>query len=82
MRSIWTSYQKLLLLSRISRNKESEKERCTFRGVFGKKLSIITGEQENFAYVRLMFSTICKNNSSMHNELKNPSKIHEIADIP
>jgi hypothetical protein len=33
MSSIWPSYQKLLLLSRISRNKKLEKERCTFRGV-------------------------------------------------
>jgi hypothetical protein len=35
----------------------------------GNKLSIITSEQETFAYVRLMFSTVCKNNSSMHSEL-------------
>jgi len=33
MWSIWPSYQKHLLLSKISRNKKSEKERCTFRGV-------------------------------------------------
>jgi hypothetical protein len=35
----------------------------------GKKLSIITSKQETFTYVRLTFSTICKNNSSMHSEL-------------
>jgi hypothetical protein len=34
-----------------------------------KKLSIKTSEQETFAYVRFVFSTICKNNSSMHSEL-------------
>jgi hypothetical protein len=33
MWSIWPSYQRHLLLSKISRNKKSEKERCTFRGV-------------------------------------------------
>jgi hypothetical protein len=32
MRSIWSSYQGLLLLSKISKSKRSEKERCTFRG--------------------------------------------------
>jgi hypothetical protein len=30
--SIWPSYQGLLLLSKISKSKESEKERCTFKG--------------------------------------------------
>jgi hypothetical protein len=34
-----------------------------------KKLSNKTSEQETFAYVRFVFSTICKNNSSMHSEL-------------
>jgi len=29
-----------------------------------------------------MFSTICKKNSTMHNELITQEKIHEIADIP
>jgi hypothetical protein len=33
MWSIWPSYQRPLPLSKISRNKKSEKERCTFRGV-------------------------------------------------
>jgi hypothetical protein len=33
MWSSWPSYQKLLLLSRISRNKKSEKKICTLRGV-------------------------------------------------
>jgi hypothetical protein len=33
MRSIWSSYQRLLLLSKISKSKRSEKERCIFRGV-------------------------------------------------
>jgi hypothetical protein len=33
MWSIWPSYQRPLLLSKISRNKKSKKERCTFRGV-------------------------------------------------
>jgi len=33
MWSIWPSYQGLLLLSKISKSKELEKERCTFRGV-------------------------------------------------
>jgi hypothetical protein len=33
MWSIWSSYQRPLLLSKISRDKKSEKERCTFRGV-------------------------------------------------
>jgi hypothetical protein len=32
IRSIWSSYQRLLLLSKISKSKRSEKERCTFRG--------------------------------------------------
>jgi hypothetical protein len=47
-----------------------------------KQLSVIKCEQENFAYVRLMFSTTCKYNSSKHNELINKKKIHEIADKP
>jgi hypothetical protein len=34
-----------------------------------KKLSIKTSEQKTFEYVRIVFSTICKNNSSMHSEL-------------
>jgi hypothetical protein len=33
MWSIWPFYQRLILLSKNSRNKKSEKERCTFRGV-------------------------------------------------
>jgi hypothetical protein len=32
MRSIWSSYQGLLILSKISKRKRSEKERCTFGG--------------------------------------------------
>jgi hypothetical protein len=38
------------------------------------KLSIKTSEWETFAYVRFVFSTICKNNSSMHSELINQVK--------
>jgi hypothetical protein len=33
MWSIWPSYQRPLLLTKISRNKKLEKEICTFRGV-------------------------------------------------
>jgi hypothetical protein len=33
-----------------------------------KKLSIKTSELKTFVYVRFVFSTICKNNSSMHSE--------------
>jgi hypothetical protein len=33
-------------------------------------------EQENFTYVRLMFSTTCKYNTSKHNEPIKESKIH------
>jgi hypothetical protein len=36
--SIWPSYQGLLLLSKIFKSKESEKERCTFRGVWDSEL--------------------------------------------
>jgi hypothetical protein len=32
MRTNWSSYQGLLLFSKISERKRSEKERCTFRG--------------------------------------------------
>jgi hypothetical protein len=38
------------------------------------KLSIKTSERETFAYVRFVFSTICKNNSSIHSELINQVK--------
>jgi hypothetical protein len=38
MRLIWSSYQGLLLLSKISKRKRSEKERCTFRGARGSAL--------------------------------------------
>jgi hypothetical protein len=33
MWSMWPSYQRPLLSSKISRNKKSEKERCTFSGI-------------------------------------------------
>jgi hypothetical protein len=38
MRSIWSSYQGLLLLSKISKSKRSEKEICTFRGAWDNAL--------------------------------------------
>jgi hypothetical protein len=39
-----------------------------------KKLSIKASEHETFVYVRFVFSTICKKNSSMHSELINQVK--------
>jgi hypothetical protein len=82
MWSIWSSYQKKkknffsyleFLETRGQRRKD-----VPYRGVGDsahfssheeKKLSIKTGKQETFAYVRFVFSTICTNNSSMHSEL-------------
>jgi hypothetical protein len=84
MWSIWSSYQKLLLLSKISRNKKSQRRKdVPYRRVVDsahfssheeKKLSIKASEQETFAYVRFVFSTICKKNSSMHSEIINQVK--------
>jgi hypothetical protein len=87
MWSIWPSYQKLLLLSRISRNKKSEKERCTFRGVVDSAHFSSHEERSypNFAYTGKHLanynnkpSIISKQSKLIPKELRYQVKIHAI----
>jgi hypothetical protein len=91
MWSIWPSYQKLLLLSRISRNKKLEKERCTFKGVvdIAHFSSHEKRSYHTFAYSRKhladyshKLSIISKHSRLMHKELRYQVKTHAISDMP
>jgi len=91
MSSIWPSYQKLLLLSRISRNKKLEKERCTFRGVVDsahfsshEKISYPTFAYtgKHLANYSQKLSNISKQNKWIPKELRYQEKIHAISDMP
>jgi hypothetical protein len=87
MWSIWPSYQKPLLLSRIFRNKKSEKERCTFRGVV-KSAHFSSHDKKSypiFAYTgkhltnySQKLSIISKQSKLIPKELRYQEKIHAI----
>jgi hypothetical protein len=89
--SIWPSYQRILLLSKNSRNTKSEKERCTFRGV-EDNAHFSSHEKRSyliFAYIgkRLAnyshkLSIISKQSKLIHKELRDQVKIHAISDMP
>jgi hypothetical protein len=91
MWSIWPSYQKPLLLSRIPRNTKLEKERCTFRGVVDSA-HFSSHEQRSyptFAYIgknlanyNQKLSNISKQSKLIPKELRYQEKIHAIFDIP
>jgi hypothetical protein len=87
MWSIWPSYQKLLLLSRNSRNKKSEKERCTFKGVVDSAHFSLHEERSypTFAYTGKhlanyshKLSIISKQSKLIPKELRYLEKIHAI----
>jgi hypothetical protein len=91
MWSIWPSYQRPLLLSRISRNTKSEKERCTFRGVVvGAHFSshekrsyptfAYTGK--HLAYYSQKLSNISKQSKLIPKELRYQEKIYAISNMP
>jgi hypothetical protein len=91
MWSIWPSYQRPLLLSRISRDKKSEKERCTFRGVVDSAhfSSHEKRSYPTFAYTGKhlgdyshKLSIISKQSRIMHKELRYQVKTHAISDMP
>jgi hypothetical protein len=91
MWSIWPSYQKPLLLSRISRNTKSENERCTFRGVVDSAhfSSHEKRNYPNFAYIgkhlanySQKLSNISKKSKLIPKELRYQEKIHAISDMP
>jgi hypothetical protein len=91
MWSIWPSYQKPLLLSRISRNTKSEKERCTFRGVMDRThfSSYEKRSYPTFAYTgkhlanySQRHSIISKQSKLIPKELRYQVKIHAISDMP
>jgi hypothetical protein len=83
MWSIWPSYQRPLLLSRISRDKKSERERCTFRGVMDSERfsSHEKRSYPTFAYSHKL-SNISKQSRIIHNELRYQVKTHAISDMP
>jgi hypothetical protein len=91
MWSIWPSYQKPLLLSIISRNTKSEKERCTFRGVMDRThfSSYEKRSYPTFAYTgkhlanySQRHSIISKQSKLIPKELRYQVKIHAISDMP
>jgi hypothetical protein len=87
MWSIWPSYQRPLLLSKISRNKKSENERCTFRGVMDNA-HFSSHEKRNyptFAYTgkhlanySQKLSIISKQSKLIPKELRYQEKIYAI----
>jgi hypothetical protein len=87
MWSIWPSYQKPLLLSRICRNKKSEKERCTFRGVVDsahfsshekRTYPIFAYTGKHLANYIQKLSIISKKSKLIPKELRYQEKIHAI----
>jgi hypothetical protein len=91
MLSIWPSYQRPLLLSKISREKKSEKERCTFKGVEDSAHFSLHEKRSypTFAYTRKhladyshKLSIISKQSRLMHKELRYQVKTHAISDMP
>jgi hypothetical protein len=91
MWSICPSYQRPLLLSKISRNTKSEKERCTFRGVVDSAhfSSHEKRSYPTFAYTGKhladyshKLSVISKQSRLMHKELRDQVKTHAISDMP
>jgi len=87
MWSIWSSYQKPLLLSKISRNKKSEKERCTFRGVVDsahfsshekRSYPIFAYTGKHLANYSQKLSIISKQSKLIPKELRYQEKIHAI----
>jgi hypothetical protein len=91
MWSIWPSFQRPLLLSIISRNTKSEKERCTFRGVVDSAhfLSHEKISYPTFAYTgkhlanySQKLSNISKQSKLIPKELRYQEKIQAISDMP
>jgi len=91
MWSIWSSYQRPLLLSKISRNKKLEKERCTFRGVVDsvcfsslekRGYPIFSYIGKHLADYSHKLSIISKQSRLMHKELRYQVKTHAISDMP
>jgi hypothetical protein len=87
MWSIWPSYQKPLLLSRISINKKSKKERCTFRGVVDsahfssheiRSYPIFGNIGKHLANYSQKLSIISKQSKLIPKELRYQEKIHAI----
>jgi hypothetical protein len=87
MWSIWPFYQRLILLSKNSRNKKSEKERCTFRGVVDSAHFSSHEERSypTFAYTGKHLanyshelSIISKQSKLIPKELRYKQKIHAI----
>jgi hypothetical protein len=87
MWSIWPSYQRPLLLSKNSRNTQSEKERCTFRGVIDSAhfSSHEKRSYPTFAYTgkhlanySQKLSIISKQSKFIPKELRYQKKLHAI----
>jgi hypothetical protein len=87
MWSIWPSYQKLLLLSKNSRNTKSEKERCTFRGVEDsahfsshekRSYPIFAYTGKHLANFSQKLSNISKQSKLILKELRYQEKTHAI----
>jgi len=91
MWSIWPSYQKLLLLSRMYRNKKSEKERCTFRGVLDsahfhhmrkEAILLLHIQEKHLADYSKKLSIISKQSKLIHRELRDQVKTHAMYNMP
>jgi hypothetical protein len=91
MWSIWPSYQRPLLLSKISRNTKSEKERCTFRRVVDsarvslhekRSYPTFTYTGKHLADYSHKLSIIFKQSRIMHKELRYQVKTHAISNMP
>jgi hypothetical protein len=87
MWSIWPSYQRPIILSKISRNKKSKKERCTFRGVVDsahfsshekRSHPTFTYTGKHLANYSQKLSIISKQSKLIPKELRYQEKIHAI----
>jgi hypothetical protein len=91
MWSFWPSHQRPLLLSKISRNKTSEKERCTPLGeswivyifiAWGNKLSYFCINRKTLGRYSHKLSIISKQSRLMHTELRYQVKTYTISNMP
>jgi hypothetical protein len=91
MWSIWPFYQGPLLLSKISKSKKSEKERCTFRGArdsalfhrMRKEAILLLHKQEKtLGQYSHKLSIISKQSRLMLIELRYQVKTHTISEKP
>jgi hypothetical protein len=91
MWSFWPSHQRPLLLSKISRNKTSEKERCTPLGeswivyifiAWGNKLSNFCINRKTLGRYSHKLSIISKQSRLMHTELRYQVKTYTISNMP